>query len=120
MADDVFLSSTNFYAVVSDRDVVLRVFTGDEQVSGTSLLLNGSPVPFDSPAGPQVIGQGKDLVGSVLTVNTTVRDVNPATNHTSVTHVLEGGLETRAFPHAIDVSADKGTAHYLVTFVFTA
>lgn len=118
MADDVSLTSTNFYVVHPDSDVELRVFTGDGQVSGTALLLNGSPFPFNSPAGPQVIGRGQDLVGSVLNVKTTVRDVNPATNQTSVTYVLDDGVNTCSYPHAIDVSADKGAAHYLVTFVF--
>jgi hypothetical protein len=120
MAEDVFLTSTNFYSVRADDPIELRVITGDGQVSGTALLLNGAPIPFNSPAGPQVLGLGRDLVGSVLTVNTTVRDVNPATNRTSVTHVLTAGTEVREYRHEIEVSGDKGAAHYLVTFVFTA
>jgi hypothetical protein len=55
----------------------------------------------------------------MLHARTVVRDVNPSTNHTSVTYELKGGPEPRQFPFAIDVSVDKGSAHYLIAFVFT-
>ena len=119
MADDVFLTSTEFYAVRPDNEVVLRVQTGEGQVSGTAVLLNGRDHAFPSPNGPGVIGEG-NLAGSILTVKTTVRDVRDDTNRTSLTYLLEGGKTTCRFPYSISVSAEKGTAHYLVTFIFTA
>jgi len=118
MAEDVVLTSTNFYRVVRGRPVVLAIVTGDEQVSGTALLLDGQPHPFKNPDGPQLIGSG-DLVGSFLHANTTVRDINPATNRTSVTYTLRGGIADTEYPYSIEVSADKGAAHYLIAFIFT-
>lgn len=120
MAEDVTLTSTNFHRVVPDRPLVLSVVTGDGQVSGTALLLNGQPHAFNSPAGPQELGSGQALVGSVLHAKTTVRDVNPMTNRTSVTYVFDNGLATTEYPYSIEVSADHGAAHYLIAFIFTA
>lgn len=117
MAEDVTVASTNFYQVVPGGIVTLEIITGDGQVSGSALLLNGRPLPFVQGSGPQPIGT--NLAGSVLNVRTIVRDINPATNRTSVTYRLAGGAEPRDFPFAIEVSADKGAAHYLIAFVFT-
>ena len=117
MAEDVTVTSTNFYQLVEGRMVTLEVITGDGQASGTALLLNGRSHPFVQGKGPQPIGD--DLAGSVLNVRTIVRDINPATNRTSVTYKLAGGVQPKAFPFSIEVSADKGAAHYLIAFVFT-
>lgn len=117
MAEDVTLTSVEFYQVVPGREVTLEVTTGDGQASGTALLLNGRPHPFIDHLGPQPIGT--DLGGSMLHVNTVVRDINPATNRTSVTYELRGGARPQQFPFSIEVSVDKGAAHYLVAFIFT-
>jgi hypothetical protein len=116
-AQDVSLVSTEFYQVTPGRQVTIEVATGDDQVSGTSLLLNGMPHPFKDNDGPQPIGT--DLDRSMLHARTVVRDVNPSTNHTSVTYELKGGPQTRQYPFAIDVNVEKGSAHYLIAFVFT-
>ena len=117
MPDDVTLSSVEFYQVVPGRLVTIEATVGDGQASGTALLLNGSPHPFVDRAGPQPLGN--DLAGSILQVNTEVRDINPATNRTSVTYELRGGAQPRRYPYSVEVSAEKGTAHYLIAFVFT-
>ena len=116
-AQDVSLASTEFYQVLPGRQVTIEITTGDDQASGTALLLNGIPHPFRDKAGPQPIGT--DLVGSMLHARTVVKDVNPATNHTSVTYELRGGPQPKQYPFGIDVSVDKGVAHYLIAFVFT-
>jgi hypothetical protein len=120
MPEDVVLTSTNFHRVVPDRPVVLSILTGEGQVSGTALLLNGEPRPFNSPGGPQELGRGEALIGSFLHAKTTVRDVNPMTNRTSVTYVFDDGVEATEYPYSIEVSAEHGAAHYLVAFLFTA
>jgi len=117
MADDVSFASTEFYQVTPGRPVTLEVTTGEEQASGTSLLLNGQPHPFRDHAGPQEIGN--NLAGSVLHVKTVVKDDNPLTNRTSVVYELRGGAQTARFSFAIDVNADKGSAHYLIAFILT-
>jgi N-acetyl-anhydromuramyl-L-alanine amidase AmpD len=117
MPDDVSFASTEFYHVIAGQQVTLEVFTGDGQASGTSLLLNGQPHPFIEGTGPQPIGS--NLGGSVLHARTLVRDTREDTNRTSVTYELRGGAQDRRFPYTIEVSADKGSAHYLIAFVFT-
>jgi hypothetical protein len=120
MADDVVLTHTTFYAVLPGQDVVLGVTIGDGQAGGTALLLDGEPLPFENSAGSGIIGPGDELPGSILNIKTTVRDIRPDTNRTSVTYVLTGGVEDVEYPYSVEVSADAGTAHYMVTFVFTS
>ena len=50
---------------------------------------------------------------------TTVKDVSPTTNHTSVEHTLTGGLKAEVFPYAIQVKKDKGIALYFITYVLS-
>ena len=118
MANDVILTDTNFYAVVPGQQVTIEVEIGDGQAGGTALLLNGVPHPFTAP-GPEPL-TGSDLTNSVLHANTTVNDINPHSNNTSVTYTLRGGVTDVSFPYAVDVSADKGAARYLIAFIFTS
>ena len=117
MPDDVSFASTEFYQVTPGQQVTIEVTTGERQASGTSLLLNGQPHPFIDGTGPQPIGS--NLAGSVLHAKTVVRDINPDTNRTAVMYELKGGPQTKQFPFSIEVSADKGAAHYLIAFIFT-
>jgi hypothetical protein len=54
----------------------------------------------------------------LLLCTTTVRDINAATSHTSVTYALAGGSTDQSFTYSIDVAVPGGTAIYAVTFVF--
>ena len=115
--NEVRLSDTNFYPVGANGPIFLKVEIGDQQVGGTALTLNGRLLPFN-PGGETTIGSPRqDLRGSVLQVVTTVRDINPATNRTSVTHRFRGGAAEATFPYEISVSAEKGTARYFITYV---
>jgi len=115
------VTHTNLYRVVPDTPVTVEIVIGDAQVGGSALTLNGVPIPLDSGTRRAVIGQpGQSLVGSILQCATTVQDVNPLTNKTSVTHHFTGGLAAQSFPFAVEVSADSGLARYLITFLFTA
>ena len=121
MPSDVILSHTNIYRVQANQPVQVDVVVGDGQVGGTALTLNGAPVLFDNATGRGVVGQpGTNLVGAVLQCMTTVQDVNPATNNTSATYVLSGGLAKQTFPFSVQVTADSGLARYSITFLFTA
>ncbi len=71
-----------------------------------------------NPGGRTQIGQdGQDLRQSVLQCLTTVKDVSPNTNNTSIEHELTGGLEL--FPYAIKVKKDKGIARYFIAYVLS-
>jgi hypothetical protein len=115
MANDVVLTDTNFYEVVPGHPITLEVAIGDGQAGGTALLLNGEAHPFAAP-GPQAIHGA--AAGGFLHAHTTVQDINPLTNHTSVTYILRGGASDQAFPYSIDVAADKGAARYVIAFIF--
>jgi hypothetical protein len=118
MPGDVTLTDTKFYSVVPFQQLRLQVTVGDAQVGGTSLTLNGQEVPIDNTTGVATIGgAGQDLTGSVLNCVTTVRDINPSTNNTSVTHDLQGGKSPESFPFAVSVSADGGRARYVIAFI---
>lgn len=121
MPGDVLVSHTNIYRVQTSQPVQLDTLIGDGQVGGTALTLNGAPVPFDNTTGHAVVNPaGSSLVGSVLQCLTTVQDVNPATNRTSVTYQMSGGLASQTFPFSVQVTADSGLARYSITFLFTA
>jgi hypothetical protein len=121
MPGDVIISHTNIYRVQNNQPIALQVTIGDGQVGGTALTLNGTPAPFDNASGQAPIGQaGASLVGSILQCATTVQDINPATNNTSVTYQLTGGLAAQAFPFAAQVTADSGLARYVITFLLSA
>ena len=117
MDGDVLVSDTNFYPVKPNTPIFFEARIGDGQVGGTALRLNGSSIPIN-PGGRTQIGQdGQDLRKSVLQCLTTVKDISPNTNNTSVEHELTGGLETEVFPYAIKVKKDKGIARYFITYV---
>ena len=97
MPGDVMVSHTNIYRAQPNQPVQIDVVIGDGQVGGTALTLNGMPVQFDNTIGRGIVGQvGTNLVGSVLQCMTTVQDVNPSTNNTSVTYMMSGGQIGRA------------------------
>src|SRR5262245_66353567 len=121
MPGDVLVSHTNLYRVQHNQPIRLQVVIGDSQVGGTALTLDGVPTPFDNAAGHATIGQiGATLVGKVLHCATTVQDINPATNNTSVTYRLSGGVASQDFPFGAQVTADSGLVRYLITFLLAA
>ena len=119
MDGDVLVSDTNFYPVQPNTPIFFEARIGDGQVGGTALRLNGSSIPVN-PTGPTKVGQdGQDLRKSVLQCITTVKDVSPNTNNTSIEHEITGGLTTEIFPYAIRVKKDKGIARYFITYVLS-
>ena len=119
MDGDVLLSDTNFYPVKQNTPIFFEARIGDGQAGGTALRLNGSSIPVN-PTGRTKIGQdGEDLRKSVLQSITTVKDVNPQTNNTSIEHKLTGGVTDEVFPYAIQVKKDKGIARYFITYVLS-
>ena len=119
MDGDVLVSDTNFYPVQPNTPIFFEAKIGNGQVGGTALRLNGSSIPIN-PTGPTQIGkEGQDLRKSVLQCLTTVKDVNPHTNNTSIEHEITGGLTDETFPYAIRVKKNKGIARYFITYVLS-
>jgi len=118
MAADVTLTDTNIHHVFRDSIVELRVDIGDGQPGGSAVTWRGELVPFDEDRQCWRFGGDGRLPNTIARVVTIVQDLNPHSNHTSVTYTLTGGVAEEDFPYEIDVRADKGKANYVITFVF--
>jgi hypothetical protein len=120
MTDAVVLSQTATYTVTPGKPVTLSVTIGDGQVGGTSVSLSGVLVESGGEIRNLRIGaEGQDLRNASIECTTTVKDVNPATNHTTVTYAISGGTEDREFTYDVTVSQAGGRAVYLVIFLLS-
>ena len=117
---DAIVSQTEFYPVNPNTPVTLSITIGDGQVGGTAVTLNGELVDSGGDIQNLQVGKpGQDLRNSSIECTTTVKDVNPATNHTSVTYALRGGKQAHDFPYDVTVSQPGGRAVYLITFMLS-
>ena len=120
MANAIVVSQTAFYSVKPNTPVSLSVTIGDGQVGGSAVTLSGALVGSGEEIRDLRIGkQGQDLRNASIECTTTVKDVNPATNRTSVTYALRGGKEDRDFTYDVTVSEAGGRAVYLVIFLLS-
>lgn len=120
MSDTVQFTATRLYKVGTNAPVFLTVTIGDSQVGGTTVIFDGQSLgPDDGEINNLPIGKAGDNIQFKLLVCTTnVKDINPASNKTSVTYTLTGGEEPQDFPFEIDASQNGGYAMYAVTFAF--
>jgi hypothetical protein len=117
MPNDPVVSDTQFYKVVPEQDVMLRVEVGDSQDGGTSVTVDGNVQLITS--GTLSLGAGSTLVRKLAHCITTVKDVSPDTNRTDVTYVLSGGADgEQRFSYGVSVAADGGFARYFIDFAF--
>ncbi len=120
MADAIVVSKTEFHAVKPSTPLMLSVKIGDDQEGGTVVTLNGQMVGSgDDIKNLRIGAPNQDLRNSSISCTTTVKDVNPATNHTSVTYALLGGKQDREFTYDVTVSEAGGRAVYLVVFLLS-
>lgn len=118
MPADITINDTRLYTVRPNTPVEIRVEIGDRQAGGTSLLYKGT----ERPAGngfERIGGPGEDVTFNVLHCVTTVRDIDPDHNHTSVKYTLRGGPVEQDYAFQVDVSTN-GHARYVIDFVFVA
>ncbi len=119
MAADVTISDTKLYRVDPPKNVEITVHVGEGQAGGTSILFNGTERPAAHDIWIAVGAPGEDLTFKTLHCVTTVRDINPSTNRTSVSYSLRGGPIEQTFPFRVDVS-ENGHARYVIDFVFVS
>ncbi|MEX2283835.1 MAG: hypothetical protein WEE89_15225 [Gemmatimonadota bacterium] len=116
MPADITITDTRLYTVRPNTPVEIKVAIGDRQAGGTSLMYKG--VERTAGTGFEPIGApGEDVRFNVLHCVTTVRDIDPDHNHTSVKYTLRGGPVEQEYPFQMEVSAD-GHARYVIDFVF--
>jgi hypothetical protein len=118
MANQVFFNKTQLYVVGGSATVSLAITIGDGQVGGSNIIWQGETVAQGEVEGLEVSGAEGGLTGQLLLCTTMVRDINAATNHTSVTYALAGGSTDQSFTYSIDVAEPGGMAIYAITFVF--
>jgi hypothetical protein len=110
-------TSTNFSTSyeIGDGEVRLTVRIGDRQIGASAVRIDGKEVT-SGIIKECIIGRGDELNGKELFVKTVVTDVNDATNRTSVTYTLSGGLRTSTYAQHTTVAADGDTVIYRATF----
>lgn len=116
----VQLTATRLYKVCTNAPVSLTVTIGEQQVGGTTVVFDGTSI---GPANGEITnlaigGAGDNLQYKLLICTTNVKDINNATNKTSVTYSLSGGEQDEDFPFTIDVQQQGGFAVYSITFAF--
>lgn len=118
MPDIVIVSAMEFYKVKPGTPVTLSIIIGDGQVGGSEVMWKDRSLASGKVVDVPVGENGDDLRDTELECTTTVRDVNPATNNTSVTYRLAGGEPSpREFlKHA--TTQPGGRAVYTMSFLF--
>lgn len=114
----MFVIDSVFYPVKKTSKVKLTVAVGDFQAGGTSYTWEGQSVTGEPNFEKHPINGAKPIGGTAMHCLTKVVDIRPETNQTSVTFTLEGGVEDRDFPYAVQVAKDNGLANYQISFVF--
>jgi len=94
--------------------IKLSVVIGDAQVGGTSVSKDGSIIKEGAIENLEVATDEKVAVISCVT---RVKDINPRSNHTSVSHIFMDSAGEQPFPYEITVSEEGGYALYVITFV---
>ena len=105
------------YSVIATQQVKLTVLIGDGQ-DGDPVVMLGAQVLKVGNISQLPIGTGQDLKGKVLSVKTIVNDVNPKTNHTSVSYVLEGGSIILDITNNAEITNGDGSMTYRDKFQF--
>lgn len=120
MSDKVQLTATRLYKIGAKAPIFLTVTIGDNQVGGTTVVFDGNSIgPVNGEITNLQIGNaGDNLQYKLLICTTDIKDINPATNKTSVTYTLSGGEQSEDFPFTIDVDQQGGFAMYSITFAF--
>ncbi len=121
MSNTVQLTKVEVYKVVPGTPVSLTVVIGNANVGGTSVLWNGQIITQNSESVENLAidAQGNNLQGLILHCTTNVQDINPATNNTSVTYTLSGGVAQQDFTYQLQASTNGGFVLYNITFVFS-
>ncbi len=105
------------YQVIPSNQVKLTVLIGDGQ-KGMPVISIGNKIKAIGEVTQLLLGSGAELIGMELRIRTTVNDVNPKTNHTSITYVLEGGEEINLTINSGEVLDKGGSLFYNDSFTF--
>jgi hypothetical protein len=113
------VTSTEGYQVKDGSRLTIEIVVGDGQAGGSSLLWQDDITDFPPEEFPwEVAEDGATARAKTLHCSTRVRDINPASNRTSVTYKLRGGKNQKDFHFSTSVPKPDDYATYVVDFVF--
>lgn len=76
---------------MSDTQIVLKVTIKNTQLARSTVRLNKQLIGEFNDSFNLLLGNSKDILGSILYINTTETDIDPDSNTTSFTLELSGG-----------------------------
>ena len=101
---------------VANGQVTLTIIIGDAQLGSSLVSLNGKELQRGDDIVDCPIGNGPDIKGKALKIDTVINDVNDATNHTSVTYQLKGGIQDSTYNLEGTVASEGDSLIYRATF----
>jgi hypothetical protein len=105
----------------SSKPVILEVSIGNGQLGITSANLEERKIINEVDGNFQhEIGPGPEIDGKSLFVTTMVKDVQTASNKTSVTYKLINGISQYTGTMKKEVSAEGGAVFYTAYFLFNS
>ncbi len=105
------------YQVDGPGPIMLSIVIGDAQIGGSGVKLEDKLIGKGT-INHFPIGTPAEVRGKKLNIRTVVADVNPNTNHTSVTYILTGGIDEADFTLLFDAPHDKDAVPYTAVFTF--
>jgi len=114
----VKLIATRIYRVRLGQPIFLTVEIGDLNPGATARTWRGhvrNPEPVIKREEFEGVSLGQDV--DLLKCDTVIRDQHEAHNWTSVTYLLEGGVESERYPFSLSVKEHKGLAQYMIDFL---
>lgn len=107
------------YQVKESEDITLSIIAGEEQAGWFAVFLDGKFLTHEKTKLTNYsLGKGSTIKSKTLTITTTVIDINPNTNRTSVTYFLNGGNSNLEITSEITVNHDNNPAYYDAKFKF--
>jgi len=99
------------YPVDADP-VTLTTIIGEAQIGGIAVFLDNILIAQGGNIDDLPLGSGMLLRNRQLFVRTIVSDVNPQTNRTAVTNILEGGVDTFNLTQMVEADEAGGMVVY--------
>lgn len=110
------LSSTLSFPGLEGQ-IKLSVLIGDAQVGGSVVTVDGKRKPQSGRIEDLSLGEASTLSGKNVLVRTLVSDINPKSNHTSVTYELKGDSSAKmTLTREVPVHGDA--VRYITTLEF--
>jgi hypothetical protein len=84
-------SINDYYSIGLDNTIVLKVKIENTQISRSTVRLNKQLIGDFNDSFEVHLGNAKDILGSILYINSTEADINPDSDMTSFYLELSGG-----------------------------